>query len=149
MSAQEYLELAKLYSPSLYSRITEHVHQAAGTSDTANLAVKFLSTEAVAERYAELTAALIGCNDLQACALVKNHADLLFMENQNSRSHKLGSSKFDVIAHEAFSLAFERSMIKASEQAQQEGRTFTSKLSLIDGLITKSAPAVIVADGED
>ena len=114
MSAQEYLELSKLYSPSLSTRITENVYQAVGTSDTATLAVKSLSTEAVAESYAELTAALIGCPDLQACALVKNHADLLFMENQNHRSSKLGGSKFDVIAHESFSLAFEGSLIKAS-----------------------------------
>jgi len=93
-------------------------------------------SKSVAEYFAEsletLTDAFVSCPELTACALVKNHAEFVFMENPADRLFKLNGSPFDVIQDSAFAIAFEKSLLKAREQNPQ----FASKLSLIDGLVS-------------
>jgi len=49
---------------------------------------------------------------------VKNHADFVFMQGQAERRSSLSGNKFDVIAHKAFALAFERNVLQADELAK-------------------------------
>ena len=105
--------------------------------------LKQLSQEEVFGVYDQLTAALINCKKLEACAFVKNHSEFVFMDSLPERRKKLNSQNQytgHVLAFRSFHKSFEQSLLRAQvehleafDAGEIEQSQFLSKLCQIDG----------------